>query len=374
MRLPPPLPLASPLAALLVMMSGCFTPEATPLAVDLLSFSNDYTAYPDIVLEPFYYPGLDCPDGEPAVFYAVYRESPPGPAPVVLLFHSGSFDYVIAPDAEDPLGGPHYREDDDRLNAAWASSKVFETLGLLDSTDGEENAGTLPAALANAGAFTIYPANCWGDLWHNETGYEPNSTSDYFARNGRALSWAVTALFSPDEATRTGWREALNFEPPIELDDASIAMVGLGEGGRAIPELLRRSQFVNSVAGNSSALPPIRGTILDSTMDNLYPVWIDDTTFGQFNAGLDLIYPDQADSDIGKYSMQRWVTERGVPGSIQVVWSSADPQVPVTTLQGIVGLADGTTILQTDTGQTGHIFLNADLAAAADAVDRMLGL
>jgi len=120
-------------------------------------------------------------------------------------------------------------------------------------------------------------------------------------------------------------------------------------------------------------VPPVRGFVLDSTMDNLYPVYVDDTTFGRFNTGLDRLFPDGADGDIGRYSMSRWASEHGIPGKSQVTWSSADPLVPVTTLQGIVGLANGGTLIANDTGENGHVFLNGDQTAAREAVSRLLG-
>jgi hypothetical protein len=71
--------------------------------------------------------------------------------------------------------------------------------------------------------------------------------------------------------------------------------------------------------------------------------------------------------------MSRWASEHGIPGKSQVTWSSADPLVPVTTLQGIVGLANGGTLIANDTGENGHVFLNGDQTAAREAVSRLLG-
>ena len=91
---------------------------------------------------------------------------------------------------------------------------------------------SLPAALADAGAFTMYPANCWGDLWHNEYGYSVNDPAEGFTRNGRYLAWVMSAIASPDAATAVYWQGELGRDNlPIQLDFSSVALVGLGGGG-----------------------------------------------------------------------------------------------------------------------------------------------
>lgn len=355
-----------------VLLAGCFTPEAPPFVVDELEYHNPFTEYPDVKLRPYTYDGLTCPDGSDATVYAVFRENPPAPAPVVILLHAGSFDYLLSPTSSDPLSGPRYQEDD-RLTGDWASRKVFETLGLLEGTDVDVNSGILPASLANEGAFTLIPANCWGDLWHNESGYAPNAEGEGFARNGRALLWATAGMFSQDEATATLWQNALGFEAPVELDTSAISLAGLGEGGRGVAELLVRPTHVASVAGSSSELPPIRAVVVDSPMDNLNPVVADAATFGRFVTGLERLYGDLDTADIGQYSLNRWVSRNGVPGSLRLVWSSADPEVPVSTLEGLVSQATGGAFVATDTQEAAHILVNSDVTLGRDAAERLVG-
>ena len=79
------------LALSLSLLAGCFSPQGSALEFETLPFENDYTTAPDIVLQPFEYPDLLCPDGEPSVFYAVYRTGNNDPAPIVLFFHAGAF-------------------------------------------------------------------------------------------------------------------------------------------------------------------------------------------------------------------------------------------------------------------------------------------
>lgn len=366
------------LLLVLALAPGCFTPEAPVLTVDELGYETAYTSSPDIVLRPFTYDGLLCPDGTSATFYALYRTGLTGPAPLVIAFHGGSFDYVKSPIAEDPLYGQHYA-DDNRLTGDWANRRVFETLGLLSPDPTEVSLGTLPAALAEAGTVTLYPANCWGDLWHNEFGYERNAEDEYLSRNGRALAWAMVALASADADTAQHWRDAFGFDDiPVDVDTASgIYMVGVAEGGRALMEVLRREQLVASLSGASALVPPLRGMIVDSLLDNLSPVVRDYAGFPGLNDGIARIYPDDYTGNIGWWSLASYLDRTGLEGTLQVYWSSNNPQVPEGTLASLEGLYAanpfGDSFYMLDSGLQQHGYLNGDVAAAKLAVDRMLG-
>jgi hypothetical protein len=365
-----------PLSALLLV--GCFSPQGEPLEFETLPFENDHTLFPDIVLRPFEFPELLCPDGEPSVFYAVYREGMTEPAPIVLFFHAGAFDYVYNPDPTNPLAGGGYR-DERRFSAEWAGNKVFETFGLLpgEAIDPAEiNDGTLPAALANAGAFTLYPANCWGDLWHNEDYYSPNNwdADGSMHRQGRFLAWWMTRIASTDAVEATAWRAEYGLDTlTVPLDASGVYIVGLGEGGRAAAELLRRVRDASD-----TTMPPVKGILLDSTMDKLFHLTVA-AEFSQISTGLERIFPEEFDGiapdDIGQYSLDRWIGERGLTQSLQVVYSSADTQVPNQTLADL--LARQTTypdlMTVTDVGTSGHVFLNNDIGAARRAVTELLG-
>lgn len=359
----------------LLSLAGCFTPAVPALSVEELSYSTEYTQSPDIVLRPFTYDGLLCPDGSSATFYAVYRTGLTGPAPLVIAFHGGAFDYVKSPVAEDPLYGQHYA-DDDRLTGDWANRRVFQTLGLLTPDPTEVSLGTLPAALAEAGAVTLYPANCWGDLWHNEFGYERNAEEEYISRNGRALAWAMVALNSDDADTATHWREAFGFDAiPVPVD-TGIHMVGIGEGGRGIMEVLRREQLVASLEGASSALPTVRGMLVDSLMDNLSPVVRDYAAYPGLNDGFARIYPDDYSGNIGWWSLANYLDRTGLEGTLQVYWSSNDPQVPAGTMASLEAVYAanpfGSRFQMVDTGLQQHGSLNGDAAAARQAVQTLL--
>jgi hypothetical protein len=364
-----------------VLLAGCYSPAGEPLTFETLPFENDYTQSPDIVLQPFSYDGLLCPDGEPSVFYAVYRTGLTEPAPIVVLFHAGAFDYVKNPVATQPLEGEHYQEDS-RFTAEWAGNKVFETFGLLpgEAIDpAEVNEGTLPAALADAGAFTLYPANCWGDLWHNEDYYSPNNwdTDGAIHRQGRFLAWWMTQIASTDATQAGAWRTRYGLDDlGISLDASGVYVAGLGEGGRGAAELLRRVRDAND-----QHAPPIKGILLDSTMDKLYPLHANPDQFPGYDEGLQRIFPEDTDGiapdDIGQYSLDRWLSQYPdylkIP--LQIVWSSADPQVPDDTLSDLLARQSlyPTYMTVTDVGTADHVFLNNDIDAARRAVTTLLG-
>lgn len=372
---PVPGPRAPALLFALSCSGACFSPPAPGFVVDTLAFHNDYTESDDIVIQPYEYADLLCPDGSLASFYTVYREGLTEAAPIVIFFHSGAFDYVLEETPDDPLHGEHYQPES-RLDSDWANQKIFETLGLVPGDGLEENDGTLPAALADAGAFTLYPTNCWGDLWHNEYGYAANEPAEGFTRNGRYLAWVMSAIASPDAATAAYWQGELGLgDLPIQLDFSAISLVGLGEGGRAIPELFRRSQTVDTLSPSSAALPPIRGVVIDSTMDSLAPITTDASTFSGLYTGLERIFATDIGDDIGKYSLGRWYAERGATYPVHMAWSSGDPEVPDATNDGFFATEAvyPTFMTDMDYGTSRHVFLNSDIADAQAAVRLLLG-
>ena len=371
--MPRRLPLALP--TFLALLPGCFAPAAPEFTFDEVRFENDYTNAENIALRAFRWSDLLCPDGEPAEFYAVYREDITEPAPLVLFFHAGAFDYVVQPDLADPLGGEHYAPQD-RMNAVWASEKVFETFGLLPGgaiDAAEVNAGTLPAVLADKATVTLYPANCWGDLWHNETGYTINDANADagVTRQGRFLAWAMTRLASKNEEERTFYQGLFGFDTlPVPIDTSGIYVVGLGEGGRALPELLRRAQSTGD-----ANMPDVRGAILDSVMDNLYTLASNPQAFPAQREGLERVFYQHVDNDIGQFSLGRYYGERALTYPIDFRWSSEDPLVPDDTNGGFRSLQPNfpNLLRVTDAGTAKHVTLNNSVVDARSAADWMLG-
>ena len=366
--------LALPLS--IVFMAGCFTPESGPVAFTELPFENEFTQSLTIMMRPFTYDDLLCPDGEPATFYAVYRTDVTTPMPLVLVFHSGAMDYVRLPKPEDPLIGDHYKSEG-RMTAEWAGDKVFETFSLItgDAIDpAEVNDGALPAALADAGAFAIYPANCWGDLWHNEDGYSPNdwSADGGIHRQGRFLAWAMTRFASGDGATAADWRGRFGLdEIGVPIDSSGLYMVGLGDGGRAIAEVIVRGDDATN-----NDLPEIKGVILDSTPDNLDYYIVNQAGNEAYYTGLERIYGADAATSLAAYSLGNWYGRSTPAYGIQVFWSSNDPQVPDETLATLVSRASALPKMTVeDTRESEHIYLNAGgdrIVSARGAVTQML--
>jgi hypothetical protein len=385
-------------AAMLALLAGCFTPEVEPLVVDEVAFQNAFTQHPNLVLRPLRYPGLPCPDGQDAVAYVIYQEGLSEPAPIAVVFHAGAFDYVYpttdgtVPDPDD-IRATHYAGEN-RLSVTWASDKVFETLGLVNGTasSAEVNLGTLPAALADAGVVAIYPANCWGDLGHNESGSTPNNwdLDGGVEREGRAFNYLATAVASSDADEAARVRADLGLaDVPVPLDGTGVYLLGLGEGGRSVAELLKRS-----VTGDN--VTPIKGIVLDSTMDNLLTMVLDED-FDPYSDGLARIFADGNDDDvdgkvygdrfgddnyrddvvkdIGQFSLAR-VYSGGPPVPLAFYYSSIDPLVPASTIAGLLALEDkvapGGRMSVTDSGEAEHGTLNKNDTLAREAVDFLL--
>ena len=280
-----------------ILLSGCWMEYEAPELAGV-PYTNDYVDSDSALVLTFEpNPPLACPDGKAARFYVVYDPAktgtvetpessdsgeagdtgPGGPvddtgtdsatesAPVAIVFHSSSFDYVVRPDIDDPLSGAHYRSGTDeytRLHQGWGVAKVWETLGMHEAIEPTEvNLGTLPAALVNAGVVTLYPTNCWGDLWHNDLEGQPNdlATELGLQRYGFTYAqWMIRFLNDPDFAA------GHKIDIGLDLDLDRLILVGLGDGARAIAEILQEDDS-----------PTVHGVLLDSPIDD-FSTWADD--------------------------------------------------------------------------------------------------
>lgn len=275
--------------------AGCWKTDLPQLPSDAVAFAPSAVEVPPgWIVDPIP-TTLRCPDREPSTWYLVHPTEPSGPMPAAVLFHSGAFDYVFAPDPADPLDGSHYATPD-RLTAEWATRQVFATLGMVPSdVPGEEQAGTLPAALAEQGVAILLPANCWGDWWHNLQGTAENQfadpNGDFFFRNGRAgAEWGFRFLLDP------GFAASQQVTLPITADTTRLYALGLGNGGRAVGELL------NVDGADADTAPDLlpAGILVDSLVEDLAPWYADPARHSGEVAGLDRIFPGgQATSDQG---------------------------------------------------------------------------
>jgi len=322
----------------------------------LIPFDNNFVTVDDAVIQSFE-TSLLCPDDSPATFHMVYSRSNETPAPVVILLHSGAFDYVMDPGEDGPLSGRHYHATS-RLSGEFAIRKVWETLGLqIDDIDlAENNVGTLPAALTNRGAVQLIPGNCWGDLWHNEEGSQGNDLElDGFARNGRTFaSWMTQLLTDPTVAELEGisW--------PTDLDGSRIYVIGLGDGGRGVLELLEHE-----------ASPRFAGAAVDSVPDTLGAYFEQPADFEEEIEGIERIFEDRDAIEDASFTNTTALPER-----FYFLWSSADTQMPVEAIRPAAAALrnqTGSVVEVKDAGVQDHVLSNSDMALAEEMVDFLLG-
>jgi hypothetical protein len=353
--------------ALIALSTGCWKLDDTLISYDVVPLENQHVVAENLVVQTFEpSPRLECPDGEAATFYAVYDSSITTPVPVAIVFHSGAFDYVKNPAQDDYLAGTHYAADD-RLSRAWAKTRVFSMLGMWGETvdPSEAHTGALITALAQQEVMVLLPANCWGDLWHNHSGgrQENDYTTERFYRDGLAFSsWMYR--FATDESFATGHDVGL----PLEVDTDHIALLGLGDGGRAVSELL---WLLTDVTYYDD---PIESVMVDSVPDDLGWYYEQPSQFADYITGLERIFDEQTDT-ISDFSLEAYLASESAPEPrTMVVWSSYDPVVPNGAIEGVVAAvqdradADPSAAAVEEIGASAHVFSNKDMPLAYDVV------
>ncbi len=354
------------IALLPALLFGCFKPhdDLTRLRTKIVPFENPHVESDDAVVRR-YETSLECPDGSPAPFFVVYREDKADVGPVAIVLHSGAFDYVMERSEAGPLEGPHYHAES-RLNPAFATAKVWETLGMqiVDIDPAENNEGTLPATLVNRGFLQIHPGNCWGDLWHNEQGAagHTNDPSDGFTRNGRTMAWWMVRL-----VTEPAFRQAQGIELPGNFNADELHLIGLGEGGRGVVELMMRGD----------ELPAIRGALVDSAPDDLSAFTADPATFEDEIEGLERIFTPDGIEDIHTFSLAASMDTVRWPDNLAFLWSDGDTRLPMDAVaptaellqQDPDGWLEGTVVDVWNTHEMGHVASNSDVKRAKAVVD-----
>lgn len=337
------------LLPLMTLAAGCWHVELTELPVDTVDFSPSVGAPEGWVVQGYDLP-ITCPTGEASVLYAVYPEVGGDlPVPAAVVFHSGAFDYVRGPNAADPLAGPHY-QDTSRLDREWAQRRAFATLGMYSEDDPvEHHGGAVPAALAEQGLVVLVPTNCWGDYWHN---YQGEASNDYatelFDRNGRALAewtWRV--------ATEAGFATSQGIELPFTIDPNQVYAVGLGEGGRAVGELLEHGYSPRSL-------------LLDSTVDDLRVYYDEPELYAEVNTGLDRIFYDTELTD----GAPSWAP---LPDRMIYAYSSQDASIPARSHTHMLNVLDGSPDAWVyDAGVAKHVVTSDDIVLARQLVEYIL--
>lgn len=310
--------LVLPFAALL---SGCWNLEAPELPGGVVDFDPEAGAPEGWVVSTIEVP-IQCPDGVDTRFYVVYPdEIPAEPMPAVILFHSGTFDYQTEATAEDPLAGRAFQKDGTRLASSWAFRQAFATLGMFpDQDDTERHEGMLISAFAEQGVVTVLPANCWGDWWHNRSGLAPNDFAvDFFERNGRtAAEWALQAAIDPAFASEQ------RIDLPVTIDPTRVYGMGLGEGARAVSELL--AVDVDGTPGPDHD-GDFAGIALDSATDDLRAYYNNPAQYANVITGLDRLFPGGA-ATTEKGSLYSYTSIPLLPPTVVYVYSTVDTRIP----------------------------------------------
>jgi hypothetical protein len=331
---------------IVLLLSGCW--KTDPATVDLteVPYENADLAV-DATVRTL---DLDvaCPDGRPGPLFVLSSPSDVA-APAAVVLHSGAFDYVEAPNADDALAGEHYQATS-RLDRAWSSDKAWETFGLAiaEVDPPEVNLGALPTALVNAGVTVLVPGNCWGDLWHGEEGVQEGQPEvDGFHRNGRAAAWRTVELLLEHADLGVPWNE-------------DLYVLGLGEGGRGVAELLTHD-----------GMPDVAGVLVDSAPDDLGPYVDDPVTWADEVAGLERIFG--ADVATAEWTLDAAAEAGRLPERVAYLWSSLDPRVPVDAMAGFAATASQQPAYWVlDAGTEQHVLTNADATLAAEAADYLL--
>ena len=344
------------------VLPGCFQPYQDLPVLDFseMSFDQPGLETSSAKVRAFDLAEHTCPDGEPARMYAVYAEGAAPGAPIALMLHSGAFDYILSSEeGESPLDGRHYRTES-RLERSWALAKVWETLGMLPTPvdAGEDNLGSLAVSMVNAGWVQLYPANCWGDLWHHDLAVNPNdSATEGFERDGLGL--AITAA---RVVTEPGFAGTVGIDIPVEIDPAQFFLVGLGDGGRGVAELLARPELAGTA---------VAGVFLDSSPD-LASAYVDDpASWYPELVGMELLYGESFVDDPDVTSVHRMISQGSLTAPVGLVWSPLDHAIPPAATSPLADalIAAGAPHLVVENQGGGHVFSNSDTVLA----DAMVG-
>jgi len=338
---------------LLLLLAGCSKPYADlpQLSFEELPYDNPLMEAEDAVITAFD-TQLSCPDGTNARLFALYRAEATEMAPVAIVLHSGAFDYTS-------IDGIGYHNDS-RLKRSWAISKVWETLGMNPSKVDpfEDHQGALTAALTDAGFIQLYPGNCWGDLWHNEQGYQDNdATIDGFSRNGRTFAYWMIRLM-----VETSFAGDQGFELPVSWNTAEISLIGLGDGGRGVAEVLSHDN-----------LPALKGVLVDSSPDLLSPYLDAPGTWEEEITGLERIFGAKGLESIDDWSLRQLQLDDELPERVGFIWSDGDPRQPVETMSLTAeALSEDSAFWVENTHSSQHVHLGSDIELARDAVNYLL--
>jgi len=298
--------------------------------------------------------GYTCPDGLDARIYLVEPKtaaSETDPRPLALMLHGRNFDQQLT-------GGEH-AFDEDRLNVDFAARQVESMLG-MESALGPtaQGEGAWVAALLARGFAVVAPGNCWGDLWH---GRGDNPYEERYLRYGAYLM---------SEAIGVASRRS-------HISAETLLVLGLGEGGRGVTELILDGVQID-------------GAVVDSSPDWLSP-WVAQPTLHQpelealfaiYDADLDGATEPTVKLNALRVALERdslvhAVQDLGFRAPIVYAWSSLDERIDPALSQPA---ADTIQVNYPPVNQAvldwavpDHAPSNRDPAQATERLDWMLG-
>lgn len=286
-----------PLVAL--MAGGCWTTELPELEPGLLDFAPRGAEAPEgWVVQAWPQADMLCPDGEQARFWLVHPTESDVMLPAAVVFHDRNLDYAAVPEIPEVSA---FRAES-QLTADYATRAVFDLLGMGIGS----GSGALVAALAQSGHMVVLPSNCWGDLYANGLEDRPNdAVVDGFTRRGFDAAEFGFRMIS-DEAWATINRVAL----PVPIDYSAPVAIGIGDGGRAIGELLAEEFDIPTA-------------VFDAPLDDLSAFYERPGTFPDEAATVELVFADVDDANLASVA-----NTPVIPGRTAYLWSRLDPSIP----------------------------------------------
>ena len=292
---------------------------------------------------------LNCPDGKNSTLTMIRPIVPGEATSTTLLFHSGSFDYTYT-----DVGAQKQFRSSNSLTRDWALRRVFTTIGqYVDDVEDDALTGAIAQALVEQSSQILIPGNCWGDLWHN--GIDPDYTNDTeldgFARLGGDAAWWTYRL-----VTEPGFANAMGLADGDALLGDPVFGVGLGEGARAVSEIIARNGRFN-------------GAVLDSTPDDLDVYYNNLDEYQSIVTGLERIFP--ATGVPANASSIAVVTP--LPTHTVYLYSSLDERVPTELhVKAVNLLGTDANHWVKDLSVRGHNLSGQDLRTARESVAHML--
>ncbi|MEZ4239656.1 MAG: hypothetical protein R3F59_26580 [Myxococcota bacterium] len=336
-----------------LMLTGCWKGTYAELDTTTFRFEPEASGPAGWSVAPVDV-GLVCPDERSAPLYLLYPDDAAAvaleeqePLPLAILFGSGSFDFLYAPEPADPLVGTHFAEPS-RLTGGWGVGQVFAALGMAadprPEPTREVHDGRLPAALAARGYAVLLPTNCWGDLWADDRALHPNSfEADFFFRDGRAAAqWAWRLVAEP------AFGEAFGVSLPIAVDPDRLVLVGLGEAG----PWPRSCRPTPTPTVSPTCRSPARWW---TPFDDLRPVFADPGLYASIVEGFSRLWPN--DGEAGAQTGSLWASP--LPDRFALVYSTADPQPLPVSIDALLERLDGEPgAVVVERSEPAHVLLN----------------